>query len=67
MDTETTTQDQSVAGSSCPTLSSLGIKNVNINEPPGVTLSPHEKLLVGSLLDVRPATRLGTEVDTKLY
>ncbi|KAL6405982.1 hypothetical protein AUP68_10538 [Ilyonectria robusta] len=60
MDTETTTQDQSATGLSCPTLSSLDINNVNINEPPGVTLSPHEKLIVGSLLDVRPATHLGT-------
>ncbi|KAH7165244.1 hypothetical protein EDB81DRAFT_754020 [Dactylonectria macrodidyma] len=46
MDTETTTRDQSAAGPSCPTISSLNINNVNINEPPGVTLSPHEKLLL---------------------
>ncbi|KAH7010997.1 hypothetical protein EDB80DRAFT_749559 [Ilyonectria destructans] len=36
----------SAAGSSCLTFSSLNINNVNINKPPGVTLSPHEKLLL---------------------
>lgn len=35
-----------------PSFSSLGIRNTTINEAPGVQLSPHQKLVVGSVLDL---------------
>ncbi|EJT79942.1 hypothetical protein GGTG_05024 [Gaeumannomyces tritici R3-111a-1] len=35
-----------------PSFSSLGIRNSTINEAPGVQLSPHQKLVVGSVLDL---------------
>ncbi|KAI2463899.1 hypothetical protein F4781DRAFT_425984 [Annulohypoxylon bovei var. microspora] len=31
---------------------SVGIRNARVNEAPGVKLSPHQKLLVGSVLDL---------------
>lgn len=47
-------QDQTSApGPDPPSFSSLGIRNTTINEAPGVRLSPHQKLVVGSVLDVR--------------
>jgi hypothetical protein len=35
-----------------PSFASLGIRNTKINEAAGVQLSAHQKLLVGSVLDV---------------
>jgi hypothetical protein len=35
-----------------PTLDSVGVKNTSINSAPGTNLSQHQKLLVGSVLDL---------------
>jgi hypothetical protein len=35
-----------------PTFESIGVKNTAINTAPDVTLTPHQKVLVGSILDV---------------
>ena len=40
------------AATSPPTFESIGIKNTAINTAPDVTLSSHQKVLVGSILDV---------------
>ncbi|KAH9905470.1 hypothetical protein F4778DRAFT_779806 [Xylariomycetidae sp. FL2044] len=47
-----TAQAQSNAEQNSPTFESVGIKNTNINEDAGVKLSPHQKVLVGSVLDL---------------
>ncbi|KAI5918460.1 hypothetical protein F4810DRAFT_691957 [Camillea tinctor] len=39
-----------------PTLASIGVKNTVIREAPGVKLSPHQKVLVGSVLDLFEAS-----------
>lgn len=35
-----------------PTFESIGVKNTTINTAADVTLTPHQKVLVGSILDV---------------
>ncbi|KAM7192076.1 hypothetical protein V8F20_009052 [Naviculisporaceae sp. PSN 640] len=35
-----------------PSFESVGIKHTSINQAPGVNLSPHQKLVVGSILDL---------------
>lgn len=37
-----------------PSFESVGVKHTSINQAPGVNLSPHQKLVVGSVLDVSP-------------
>ncbi|KAI1486769.1 hypothetical protein F5X96DRAFT_688378 [Biscogniauxia mediterranea] len=39
-----------------PTFASIGIKNTLIHSAPGVHLSPHQKVLVGSVLDLFEAS-----------
>lgn len=42
-----------------PTFDSVGVKNQTVHQEAGVSLSDHQKVLVGSVLDVREAiTRL---------
>lgn len=36
-----------------PTNESIGVKHTAVNTVPGVSLTPHQKVLVGSVLDVR--------------
>ena len=35
-----------------PTMESIGVKNSNINTAAGVSLTEHQKMIVGSVLDV---------------
>lgn len=35
-----------------PSFESVGVKHTSINQAPGVNLSPHQKLVVGSVLDL---------------
>lgn len=48
-----TAQAQASADASAPSFSSIGIKRTNIETAPGVNLSEQQKVLVGSVLDVR--------------
>jgi len=41
-----------MASTTEPTFSSIGVKNTDINQDSGVNLSSHQKLLVGSVLDL---------------
>ncbi|KLU90429.1 hypothetical protein MAPG_10283 [Magnaporthiopsis poae ATCC 64411] len=43
---------QTQAQTDPPSFSSLGIRNTAINGAPGVQLSPHQKLVIGSVLDL---------------
>jgi len=57
----TSAQAQATTNASEPSFSSLGIKNTAVNELPGVRLSSQQKVLVGSVLDVRlPPPSLGS-------
>ncbi|OLN86549.1 hypothetical protein CCHL11_08525 [Colletotrichum chlorophyti] len=47
-----TAKAQASADANAPTFDSVGIKNTNINEKPGVSLSQQQKVLVGSVLDL---------------
>lgn len=40
------------AGSDVPTFESIGVKNTTVNSAAGVNLTSHQKLLVGSVLDL---------------
>lgn len=53
-----TAQAQASADANAPSFSSIGIKRTNIETAPGVNLSEQQKVLVGSVLDVR-ATPFG--------
>lgn len=48
-----TAKAQAAADASAPSFDSVGVKNTSINEKAGVSLSDHQKLVVGSVLDVR--------------
>jgi hypothetical protein len=48
-----TAQAQASADASAPSFSSIGIKRTDIQTAPGVNLSEQQKVLVGSVLDVR--------------
>jgi hypothetical protein len=48
-----TAQAQKSADSSVPSMSDLGIENQNIKTDAGVDLSSQQKVIVGSVLDVR--------------
>ena len=48
-----TAKAQADVDANTPSFSSIGVKNTTINEGAGVQLSSHQKLLVGSVLDVR--------------
>lgn len=48
-----TAQAQAAADSKAPSFASLGIKNTDIKTATGVTLSDQQKVIVGSVLDVR--------------
>lgn len=52
-DPSETAKVQASADASAPTFSSIGIKRTNIETAPGVNLSEQQKVLVGSVLDVR--------------
>lgn len=48
-----TAQAQATADANAPSFSSIGIKRTNIESAPGVNLSEQQKVIVGSVLDVR--------------
>jgi hypothetical protein len=50
-----TAQAQASSIQPTPTNESIGVRNTSVNTVPGVSLSPHQNLLVGSVLDVRPS------------
>lgn len=48
-----TAKAQAAADADAPSLSSLGIQHTDIKTAAGVTLSDQQKVVVGSVLDVR--------------
>lgn len=52
-DPSETAKVQASADATAPSFSSIGIKRTNIETAPGVNLSEQQKVLVGSVLDVR--------------
>lgn len=57
-----TAKAQAAADSNAPSFSSLGIKHTDIKTAAGVNLSDQQKVIVGSVLDVR--LLLWTQVST---
>jgi hypothetical protein len=58
----TTAQNQKTAqmstSTSIPSESSLGIESTNIQTAPGVELNPQQRIIVGSVLDVRTPLKI---------
>lgn len=57
-----TAKAQAEASSKGPTFDSIGIKNRQINEKSGVSLDEHQKVLVGSVLDVSIRLQYSSEL-----
>jgi hypothetical protein len=53
------------ASSAAVSFASIGVRHTTINEAPGVSLNPQQKLAVGSVLDVRDPNYATIERDQK--